>query len=91
MVFERPDPVKDRANRMKHGISLHDAREAFDDPDGFSILDQAHSTNEMRLFRFGKVAGRVCTVRFVLRAGKIRILGAGFWRKGRKKYDEKND
>jgi len=31
------------------------------------------------------------TVRFTWRDGRIRIIGAGYWRKGRKVYDETND
>jgi len=34
------------------------------------------------------VGGNILTVRFVYREGKIRIFGAGFWRKGRKYYEE---
>ncbi len=30
------------------------------------------------------------TVRFTIRDNKIRIFGAGYWREGKKKYEEKN-
>ncbi len=39
---------------------------------------------------FGIVEGNVLTVRFTWRAGRIRIIGAGYWRKGRKAYEEAN-
>jgi hypothetical protein len=39
---------------------------------------------------FGKVKGGVMTVRFTDREGRIRIIGAGYWRKGKKIYDKEN-
>jgi uncharacterized protein len=30
------------------------------------------------------------TVRFTERQGRIRIIGVGYWRKGRKMYDKEN-
>ena len=38
----------------------------------------------------GKVAGGILTVRFTHRKRKIRIIGAGNWRKGKKIYEEEN-
>jgi hypothetical protein len=32
----------------------------------------------------------IITVRFTYRYGKIRIFGAGYWRKGKKEYEKKN-
>lgn len=32
----------------------------------------------------------ILTVRFIYRENKIRIIGAGYWRKGKKTYEEKN-
>lgn len=40
-----------------------------------------------RLFCVGMVDGRVMTVRFTYREGRIRIIGAGYWRKGRRAYE----
>jgi hypothetical protein len=34
----------------------------------------------------GKVKGGIMTVRFTYRDRKIRIIGAGYWRKGKKTY-----
>jgi hypothetical protein len=39
---------------------------------------------------FGRVAGDIITVRFTYREGIIRIYGAGYWRKGRRIYEEEN-
>jgi hypothetical protein len=30
----------------------------------------------------------VMTVRFIVREGKVRIIGAGYWREGRKIYEQ---
>lgn len=34
--------------------------------------------------------GGIMTVRFTYRNNKIRIIGAGYWRKGKKLYEEEN-
>lgn len=43
---------------------------------------------EQRYFCFGKVDSGVMTVRFTMRKNYIRIIGAGYWRKGKKIYEE---
>jgi hypothetical protein len=48
------------------------------------------SGDEKRFFCFGKVKGGVMTVRFTDREGIIRIIGAGYWRKGKKIYEKEN-
>ncbi|MCE9625136.1 MAG: BrnT family toxin [Deltaproteobacteria bacterium] len=73
---------------MKHGVSFHKAQLAFIDENRIIALDARHSYNEMRYFCFGKVESDILTVRFIWREGKIRILGPGYWRKGRKVYEE---
>jgi uncharacterized DUF497 family protein len=45
---------------------------------------------EQRYFCFGRIDDAVLTVRFTHRDGKIRIIGAGYWRKGRKLYEDAN-
>ena len=52
--------------------------------------DLGHSSNEQRYFCFGFVDGGVMTVRFTYRGGRIRIIGAGYWRKGRTIYEQEN-
>ncbi|MXW80580.1 MAG: BrnT family toxin, partial [Gemmatimonadetes bacterium] len=44
---------------------------------------------ETRYFCFGKVEDRILTVRFTYRKGNIRIFGAGYWREGRDRYEQK--
>jgi len=79
---------KEKLNIYKHGIGFFTAAEVFNDPKRKIFLDAAHSAGEKRYFCIGKVNGRIITVRFTYRANKIRIIGAGYWRKGRKYYDE---
>jgi uncharacterized DUF497 family protein len=54
------------------------------------VKDEKHSADEERTFCLGIVNGRVATVRFTMRGDRIRIIGAGYWRKGKKYYEEKN-
>ena len=78
------DPIKERANRAKHGVPFSLARRAFFDPYRVIAEDLSHSGTERRYFCFGEVAGGVMTVRFTWRERHIRIIGAGYWRKGRR-------
>jgi uncharacterized DUF497 family protein len=76
------DSVKDRENQNKHGIAFAIAQYAFADPDRVIAEDISHSRAEKRYYCFGKVAEGILTVRFTYRKGVIRIIGAGYWRKG---------
>ncbi|MGB7075744.1 MAG: BrnT family toxin [Xanthobacteraceae bacterium] len=49
-----------------------------------------HSRTERRYFCFGSVDGAVMTVRFTYRKGRIRIFGAGYWRKGKEIYEKQS-
>ena len=84
------DENKNKSNIEKHGISFDLAKEAFADPKRLILMDEHHSQGERRYFCVGKVGEMVLTVRFVLRDGKIRIFGAGHWRKERKYYEQRN-
>ena len=66
------------------------AQFAFADPDRVIAEDRSHSGAERRYFCFGRVGGGVFTVRFAYRKGVIRIFGAGYWRKGKRIYDQEN-
>ena len=84
------DSAKDRLNRAKHGVSFALAQTAFFDAHRVIAEDLEHSDDEPRYFCFGLVAGGVMTVRFTFRAGRIRIFGAGYWRKGKHIYEQQN-
>jgi len=55
-----------------------------------SLLDIRHTKEEERFYCIGHVADGIITVRFTDREDTIRIYGAGYWRKGRKIYEEQN-
>lgn len=83
------DERKNRQNHAKHGVSFEEAQYAFRDKKRVVIHDTAHSTpNEKRYYCIGLLNGEVMTVRFVYRENKIRIIGAGYWRKGKKIYEK---
>lgn len=84
------DEDKNLANQLKHGISFQEAQKAFLDSQRLIVEDAAHSFDEQRYFCLGKVDDGVLTVRFTYRNGMIRIIGAGYWRKGKKRYEEEN-
>ncbi len=81
------DERKEAANIRKHGVDFEEAANAFKDPARKIYMDRVHGEPEERFFCFGKIEGRVLTVRFTHRNGLIRIYGAGYWRKGRRYYE----
>jgi uncharacterized DUF497 family protein len=85
------DEEKDLLNQQKHGVAFSDAQYAFADPRRVILEDITHSTpTEKRHYCLGKVGEDIMTVRFVYREGRIRIFGAGYWRKGKQIYDQQN-
>lgn len=84
------DDWKEEENIRKHGVSFTEAAQVFRDTKLVIMTDERHSKDEERLFCFGKVGGRVLTVRFVFRGDRIRIYGAGYWRQGEDVYAEEN-
>lgn len=90
--MERPtfewDTAKNAANEEKHGVSFFEAQKAFLDKNRVIAIDDEHSKIEVRYYCFGLVNEAIMTVRFTYRNGVIRIFGAGYWRKGKKIYEE---
>jgi len=84
------DPNKDLENQQKHGVPFAKAQYAFADPRRIIAEDLTHSDQEQRYYCFGKAGGGILTVRFTYRDGVIRIIGAGYWRKGKVTYEQKN-
>ena len=84
------DPEKDAENQRKHNVSFGRAQYAFADPKRVIAKDASHSQTEDRYYCFGEVDGGVLTVRFTYRASVIRIIGAGYWRKGKATYEREN-
>ena len=90
MSFEW-DSAKNTFNIAKHDLSFYEAQDAFFDKKRLILLDPNHSQKEKRYFCIGKtVSGGIATVRFTIRDSHIRIIGAGYWRKGKKLYDKNN-
>jgi len=84
------DQEKDATNQKKHGVPFQLAQYAFADPRRVIAEDVAHSGSEARFYCFGEVEGGILTVRFTYRASVIRIIGAGYWRKGKAVYEHEN-
>jgi uncharacterized DUF497 family protein len=88
MTFEW-DESKNQENIKKHHVSFEVAQGAFFDKNRIIIKDKKHSKNEERFFCIGKDENGIVTVRFTMRNENIRIFGAGYWREGRSKYEQK--
>ncbi len=84
------DDGKNRENQAKHGVSFDLAQCAFSDPRRVIAEDIGHSHSEKRFYCFGKAGGGILTVRFTYRGRIIRVIGAGYWRKGKAIYEKEN-
>ena len=91
MIFDW-DESKNLENQKKHGISFNEAQHAFFDQNRVIAEDLEHSQFEKRFYCFGlDLEGvGIITVRFTYRSDPIRIFGAGYWRKGKKIYEQAN-
>lgn len=78
------DSAKDKLNQENQGVPFALAQLAFLDHHRIILEDLEHSADENRYYCLGKVTDGVLTVRFTYRKSKIRIIGAGYWRKGKK-------
>jgi uncharacterized DUF497 family protein len=84
------DEKKNQENIKKHGVSFEVAQKVFADAKRVTLFDEGHSQLEDRYFCIGKTDDGILTVRFVLRNDSIRIIGAGYWRKGKGIYESRN-
>jgi len=86
------DEAKNLENQRKHNVSFYEAQHAFLDKKRIIAEDLNHSDQEQRYYCFGlnEQGNGILTVRFTYRSGCIRIIGAGYWRKGKKVYEQKN-
>ena len=84
------DEKKNKENQNKHGVSFEIDQYAFADAKRIIAEDLSHNDKEKRYYCFGKVNDGIITVRFTFRKNIIRIYGAGYWRKGKKIYEDKN-
>lgn len=85
------DPVKDRANRAKHGLSFQEASGLFTSgSDYLEIYDEQHSDLEDRFIAIGAIERGLIVVAYTEREDDvIRILSARMaTRKERQRFDE---
>jgi len=84
------DAKKEKLNLIKHGVGFLEAQRAFLDPLRVMAVDEAHSRREQRLFCIGRGERGIVTVRFTRRGDRFRLIGAGYWRKGKELYEKAN-
>lgn len=84
------DENKNIINKRKHKVSFKEAQLAFIDPGRIIAIDIEHSKIEDRYYCFGKIDEEIIAVRFTYRKNIIRIIGAGYWRKGKMIYEKEN-
>lgn len=84
------DEDKNRINQARHGVAFGVAQHAFGDPNRIIVEDITHSGQENRFYCIGRIKDGIMTVRFTYRGDVVRIFGAGYWRKGKKIYEEQN-
>ena len=84
------DEAKEASNLAKHGVSFLEAVAAFADPARVILPDLGHSGPEPRWHCLGRVGEGILTVRFTERKGRVRLIGAGYWRKGKRLYETQN-
>lgn len=85
------DELKNKQNNEKHGVCFKKAQEAFFDANRVLLFDEKHSEAENRYFCLGEVDKKIMTVRFTIRDQAIRIIGAGYWREGKRRYEQENN
>jgi len=81
------DEDRNRESQRKYGVSFEVAQWAFADAKRVIAEDASHRQSEKRYYCFGQVGSGILTVRFTYRGGIIRIIGAGYWRRGKKIYE----
>ncbi|MGD8307461.1 MAG: BrnT family toxin [Ignavibacteria bacterium] len=84
------DEKKNKLNQKKHNVSFEEAQYAFNDTNRIIAKDLEHSESEDRYYCFGMINEIIVTVCFTYRNNKIRIIGAGYWRKGKQIYEKEN-
>ena len=84
------DDNKDAENQAKHSVAFQDAQHPFSDPRRVIAKDLAHSEAEERFYCIGKAGGGILTVRFTYRRNVIRIIGAGYWQRGKAIFEKEN-
>lgn len=84
------DPIKEKLNEEKHGVSFHEAGTVFGDPLALTFDDPDHSSDEDRFLTMGQSRlGKKLIVSHTERGDNIRIISARpLTRHERKIYEE---
>jgi len=88
MEFEY-DPKKSASNKAKHGIDFEQAKALWADDRLVDIA--ARDEEEPRRLAIGKIAGRLWTAVFTMRAGKVRLISVRRSRDGEIEYYENHE
>ena len=86
MLFEC-DPEKEKLNLTKHGVDFSTVPMAFNDPKRVLRTSCGRSSTEPRFQCVGFDGRKILTFTFTLRAGAMRVINAGYWRKGKTLYE----
>jgi uncharacterized DUF497 family protein len=81
------DPDKEATNLAKHGVDFSTVLRVFEDPDRLIVPNLKHSPEEPRFYAIGHDGSGILTVRFTIRGEALRVIGAGYWRKQKKAYE----
>ncbi len=75
---------------LKHDVDFSSVPFAFDDPQRLFIRYPGLTRDEVRWQLVGFDGRGILTVRFTLRGGTMRIIGAGYWRKQNEIYESQS-
>jgi uncharacterized protein len=78
---------KENENLAKHGVDFSTVGIAWSDPHRLIFRYPGMGRDELRWQFTGHDGHGILTVRFTIRSGTIRVIGAGYWRKQRKLYE----
>jgi len=84
------DRSKEAANLAKHGVDFSTVPNAFGDDSRIFLRFPGLVLSEPRWQLVGHDGHGILTVRFTLRRGWIRVIGAGYWSKQKQIYEKEN-
>ena len=83
MEFEW-DESKRQSNLGKHGVDFRQAVRAFADPARILEITREKGRGQEPRYRcIGHDGCAIATINFTLRSGAVRLINAGYWRKGK--------
>jgi hypothetical protein len=82
------DPAREAENLAKHNVDFSTVGIAWSDPARLVFRHPGMTRDELRCQFVGFDGRGILTVRFTLRSGRIRVIGAGYWRKQKGIYEQ---